>query len=270
MNKLLFLLLAILLSGCTNPNSKAVVTDIWRQPIKSATTYVVQSGDTLYSIAWGYGLDYRQVAAANGINPPAYHIEVGQKLKLTPAASSTASKSSVDNQSVMPSPVQQSTQPTPAPAPANSSTQQSAAAPAVVAAAPTQIMSVRTVTQDGIAWAWPAQGRLINSFSANGLDKGIDIAGQLGAPVVAAASGKVVYAGSGLRGYGALIIIKHNDEFLSAYAHNQKLLVQEGQSVKVGQIIARMGDTEAKCVMLHFEIRKAGKPVDPQSYLPSR
>ncbi len=123
----------------------------------------------------------------------------------------------------------------------------------------------------GGGWAWPASGTLIGRFASNGsLNKGIDIAGQLGQPVLAASGGTVVYAGSGLRGYGELVIIKHNETYVSAYGHNRRLLVREGQQVKVGQSIAEMGSTGTDRVKLHFEIRRQGKPVDPLQYLPRR
>ena len=130
---------------------------------------------------------------------------------------------------------------------------------------------VQPVPRSAQGWAWPANGMLIGKFSSNGsLNKGIDIAGELGQPVLAAADGAVVYAGSGLRGYGELVIIKHSDAYVSAYGHNRRLLVREGQQVKVGQHIAEMGSTGADRVKLHFEIRRQGKPVDPLQYLPRR
>jgi lipoprotein NlpD len=120
-------------------------------------------------------------------------------------------------------------------------------------------------------WGWPSNGILIGKFSSNGsLNKGIDIAGDLGQPVLAASDGTVVYAGSGLRGYGELVIIKHSDTYVSAYGHNRRLLVREGQQVKVGQTIAEMGSTGTDRVKLHFEIRRQGKPVDPLQFLPRR
>ena len=146
----------------------------------------------------------------------------------------------------------------PAPAPASTTTPPSSGATPVVA-------GLRW------GWAWPASGTLIGRFASNGsLNKGIDIAGQLGQPVLAASGGTVVYAGSGLRGYGELVIIKHNETYVSAYGHNRRLLVREGQQVKVGQSIAEMGSTGTDRVKLHFEIRRQGKPVDPLQYLPRR
>jgi lipoprotein NlpD len=122
-----------------------------------------------------------------------------------------------------------------------------------------------------VEWRWPASGRVLVPFNGNnGLNKGIDIDGNLGQPVLAAAAGEVVYAGSGLRGYGKLLIIKHNQNYLSAYAHNQRLLVQEGDVVKMGQRVADMGSSGTDRVKLHFEIRRDGTPVDPMRYLPRR
>jgi lipoprotein NlpD len=127
---------------------------------------------------------------------------------------------------------------------------------------------VPEIDDEKLDWVWPAQGKIISTFSETANLKGIDIAGKSGQPVVASASGKVVYAGSGLRGYGKLIIVKHNTTFLSAYAHNKEISVKEGQQVAKGQKIAEMGDTDADQVKLHFEIRRLGKPVDPTKFLP--
>jgi lipoprotein NlpD len=127
---------------------------------------------------------------------------------------------------------------------------------------------VPQIDDDKIDWAWPTSGKVIAGFSENANLKGIDIGGKSGQPVLASAAGRVVYAGSGLRGYGKLIIVKHNNTFLSAYAHNREILVKEGQHVSKGQKIGEMGDTDADQVKLHFEIRRLGKPIDPSKYLP--
>lgn len=263
-------ILILLLQGCADEVQKTVpVAEAWRQPLNSPITYTVQPGDTLYSIAWAYGLDYRQVAASNAIST-SYAIHTGQKLTLcdkplsikrtsaktkakTQAVKATpksAARKNVKGQSTVQKPPQPAKPVKPAPA------------------AKTRVLAVKTARVSGINWAWPARGCILSGFTDTGLNKGINITSRLGAPITATADGKVVYAGNGLRGYGELIIIKHSDEFLSAYAHNQKILIQDGQMVKRGQVIALMGDTDAKCVMLHFEIRKAGKPVDPSYYLP--
>jgi len=149
-----------------------------------------------------------------------------------------------------------------------------AAAPAASATPPpalppkTESGRVPEIDDDSLGWIWPATGKIVAGFSESANLKGIDIAGKAGQPVVASAAGRVVYAGSGLRGYGKLIIVKHNNTFLSAYAHNREIAVKEGQQVAKGQKIAEMGDTDADQVKLHFEIRRLGKPVDPAKFLP--
>jgi lipoprotein NlpD len=143
-----------------------------------------------------------------------------------------------------------------------------AAAPAPPAAAPAAAPAPAAGAEGELDWAWPAKGRIITGFSETANLKGIDIAGTPGQAVHASAPGRVVYAGTGLRGYGKLIIIKHNATFLSAYAHNREILVKEGQQVTRGQKIAEMGDTDSDQVKLHFEIRRQGKPIDPTKYLP--
>ena len=144
------------------------------------------------------------------------------------------------------------------------------AAPATMPALPPRTESGRVpeIDDDNLGWIWPATGKIVAGFSESANLKGIDIAGKAGQPVVASAAGKVVYAGTGLRGYGKLIIVKHNSTFLSAYAHNREIAVKEGQQVAKGQKIAEMGDTDADQVKLHFEIRRLGKPVDPAKFLP--
>ena len=160
---------------------------------------------------------------------------------------------------------------TPAPAPASAPAATSSPAPS--AAAPSlpprpDASRVPEIDDDSLGWMWPTTGKVIAAFSESANLKGIDIAGKPGQPIVASAAGKVVYVGSGLRGYGKLVIVKHNTTFLSAYAHNREILVKEGQQVAKGQKIAEMGDTDADQVKLHFEIRRLGKPVDPAKFLP--
>lgn len=211
-----------------------------RQP--EARYRVVQPGDTLYSISWESGRDYQDVARWNGIAPP-YLIYPGQRIRLYPPAAEPPAH------------------PPSSAAPARAKNDSKTRAPTTTApAAPTANLS----------WVWPTQGDLIERFSANGPNKGIDIAGKIGQPVVAAEEGHVVYQGGGLRGYGQLIIIKHNDDFLSAYAHCDRIYVKEGNVVKRGQKIADMGRTGTDTVKLHFEIRYRGAPVDPQKYLPRK
>lgn len=214
--------------------------------------YVVNRGDTLYSIAFQVGLDYRQIAAWNAIRWP-YRIYPDQRLRLTAPAT----------------PVRQAARTRqPTAAPARTQPQPTRTAPAQRAPKPTITPTAGTTT---LAWRWPTQGRIVKTFSRSDPGrKGLDIGGRHGQPVRAAAPGRVVYSGSGLRGYGQLIIVKHNSVYLSAYGHNQRLLVKEGETLRAGQLIAEMGDTEAAQPMLHFEIRRNGEPVDPQSLLPKR
>lgn len=226
---------------------------------RPGATAVVQRGDTLYGVATRHGVSVRDLAAWNGIAPP-YTIYPGQRLRLHPSGAAAAPT----GRRVAAAP----TTPAPAPAasakrPANGTTAGSKpAAPATPPSAP---------AQSGIAWRWPADGTLLNRFIAGDPTRqGIDIAGAGGAPVRAAADGTVVYSGSGLVGYGELVIIKHTDAWLSAYGHNRKRLVNEGQLVKAGEQIAEMGRSGAARDMLHFEIRYNGRPVDPMQHLPAR
>lgn len=308
--------------------------------------YQVKPGDTLYSIAFRYGRDYRDLASDNGIAAP-YNITVGQNIRLTPATATVlpASQTSVTDNSQAQSSVKStvttniSNKADVAPTKdkitgdfytvklgdslmsisrksgvsysnlirinhlqkpygiytgqriylkSNSSsesladripqkvvpvaggntqtTANSTAVPASVATAPTKVVSGKSRAVSGVSWMWPARGTVIRNFSST--NKGIDIAGSRGQNVNAAASGQVVYSGNALRGYGNLIIINHDNEYLSAYAHNDMLLVKEGQRVKKGQVIAKMGSTDASRVMLHFEIRYRGNSVNPRKYLP--
>jgi lipoprotein NlpD len=203
--------------------------------------YTVRKSDTLYSIAWRYGLDYQQLAHWNNIGQD-FLIHPGQRLKLI----KPKNQSFVADHTAQSKPANKS----------GSTTPQKAAKPAETA-------------QQPVNWRWPTSGKIVNTFAVNKLDgKGIDIAGKLGQSVHAVADGKVVYSGNGLAGYGNLIIIKHSDTFLSAYAYNQKRLVKEGMTVKVGTVISKMGQHPNGNTKLHFEIRKNGKPVDPLKYLP--
>ena len=222
--------------------------------------YTVKPGDTLFRIALDSGQNWRDVQAWNSLtNPNA--LEVGQVLRVqpptasapaTPAAPTGTSTSPVASSGVVPRPLTES----PPPA-ASTSPTTPPAAPAASAGA------------DEITFIWPAQGAVITPFDeAN--NKGVSIAGKIGDPVVAAADGRVVYAGAGLRGYGNLIILKHNNTYLTAYAHNQALLVREDQAVRQGQKIAEMGSSDTDRVKLHFEVRRLGKPVDPLAHLPKR
>ena len=273
------LALSALLAGCSSTPKNGVrvvdrngnTTTASAAPQKPMTTtgqHVVARGDTLFSIAFRYGWDWKALAARNNISEP-YTIHVGQAIRFDSRSNSTstavASSSPASSSTASPSGRFTITR-----LPANS-----ASAPATTAKASAQSPAQDTPTPPAgpapKGWAWPSNGILIGKFSSNGsLNKGIDIAGDLGQPVLAASDGSVVYAGSGLRGYGELVIIKHSDTYVSAYGHNRRLLVREGQQVKVGQTIAEMGSTGTDRVKLHFEIRRQGKPVDPLQFLPRR
>ena len=221
--------------------------------------YTVKPGDTLIRVGLDHGQNWRDIARWSGLDNPNV-IEVGQVLRVTPPGASVATEGVV----VRPVTQTQITQPTQVAPPPTAAVKPAPAVAAVAPAAPADATGEETV-----AFLWPAQGSLIASFD-EAKNKGFDIAGKAGDPILAAADGRVVYAGSGLRGYGNLIILKHNNIFLTAYAHNQTLLVKEDQTVKRGQKIAEMGSTDADQVKLHFEIRRQGKPVDPAKFLPAR
>lgn len=292
---------ALLLAACSSRQSAPVID---RAPGGSAPapaakpapaapaaaapgTYVVKRGDTLYGIALDHGLDYKDLAAWNGIANPNL-IQVDQVLRLsapgTPAAAPVA-ESGVVVRPVLPpggqggtaSPTTPRTEPSGAKRPYSDDTYagmqkgetaKPAAAPPPKPAEAAPASAPKPSESDDVAWAWPAKGQLIGQFSESGGNKGIDIAAKVGDPVLAAGPGRVVYAGQGLRGYGRLIIIKHNDTYLSAYAHNSTLLVKEGQNVTRGQKIAEAGNTDSDVPKLHFEIRRQGKPADPMKFLP--
>lgn len=261
------LVIAMLLSGCTGTSSKHVqVVDRNAIPRVTAGYYVVRRGDSLYSIAFRYGWDWKELAALNGISAP-YTILPGQRIHFARSRSSRA-RSVVRRSAPSSSKTSSSSNRT-------SSSSKVAVAPTSPTAKTVKPTAARpepvaSSASSPSTWSWPAKGPLVGRFASNGsLNKGIDIGGQLGEPVSAASDGAVVYAGNGLRGYGELIIIKHSDLYVSAYGHNRKLLVREGQRVKAGQKIAEMGSTGTDRVKLHFEIRRQGKPVDPLQYLPS-
>ncbi len=223
-------------------------------------SYTVRHGETLYLLAWRYDLDYKQLAQWNGLRSP-YTLVPGQHLRLNPGPSSF----SVSRRS---GPRKVTKSPTPKVViPARQSTKPTRSPPQVARSTPKPNQEV--LNRGPLVWLWPVRGNLLKEFSVNGTGKkGIDIAGIPGQPVKAASAGRVVYSGSGLLGYGQLIIIKHNSKFLSAYAHNRKLIVKEGDQVEPGQKIAELGSTGTDKPMLHFEIRRLGKPVDPLKYLP--
>jgi lipoprotein NlpD len=247
--------------------------------------YVVEPGDTLYAVAFRLGVDYRTLASLNDIDPP-YVIRVGQALKTAPDAE-------LANAPVVPeTTATQSHSQQPASGASGGSAAESGAGSATASApggervtatakpAATQsepgppshsLSTAKTPTPNAPVdrWSWPAEGQVSRAYSAE-RHKGIDLDGERGAPVMATAAGVVVYAGTGVTGYGALLIVKHNDTYLSAYGHNDALLAAEGQQVNAGQVIARMGSTSSDSVKLHFEIRRNGRPVNPTSLLPQR
>jgi len=266
--------------------------------------YTVQKGDTLIRIGLDAGQNYRDIARWNAIENP-NKIEIGDVYRVVPPEEPPVAKAVVSSRlsgTPLPpvpaaaAPPKAASSALPPPATATSTvtttTPSSTAAPAGKAAAPNTAQASESIAaapapqkppvalapaapaapagDDALEFAWPAKGEVIVAFDEAKNRKGIDLAGGAGDPVLAAAEGKVVYAGEGLRGYGKLIIIKHNNTFLTAYAHNQSILVKEDQSVKKGQKIAEMGSTESDRVKLHFEIRERGRPVDPMKYLRSR
>ncbi len=265
------LVFAALLTGCgSSPTTPPQVVDrnhpggnAQQRPQATGGQYIVQRGDTLYSIAFRFGWDWKGLAARNNIPAP-YVIRPGQIIRFDVPQVAQVSRPSSP-------PVVVTQQPATRPQPPVQTSPPPVQASKPPVTAPVAPGKVQPVTRSAKGWAWPANGVLIGKFSSNGsLNKGIDIAGELGQPVLAASDGSVVYAGSGLRGYGELVIIKHSDTYVSAYGHNRRLLVREGQQVKAGQNIAEMGSTGADRVKLHFEIRRQGKPVDPLQYLPRR
>jgi lipoprotein NlpD len=227
--------------------------------------YTVKPKDTLIGIGLETGQSHKDIARWNTLENP-NRIEVGQVLRVVPpVADGVAVAKPVASGAATATPIAAGTaKPAQAPASAASSTAIAPSAPVATAPAVTAAAS-----EDDIGWIWPSSGSVLAGFD-EAKNKGLDIGGTAGEAVLASADGKVVYAGAGLRGYGNLIILKHNNVFLTAYAHNQSLLVKEDQSVKKGQKIAEMGNSDADRVKLHFEVRRQGKPVDPAKYLPSR
>ena len=283
----------LFLAGCASHAPAPVVErGVPSKPAAASKDfYTVKKGDTLYSIALDNGQDYKDVAAWNNLENP-NRILVGQQLRVTPpdggAAGTAVAKPigggvvesrSLDGGSA-PAAASDTLKREPkagkeaysdqawAKAQNQNNAQSAAAKPAEPVRSEAPAAAAAPAAAD-VTWAWPAGGKSIAGFN-EATNKGVDIAGKLGEPVLAAADGKVVYSGSGLRGYGKLVIIKHDATFLSAYAHNNNILVKEGQSVTRGQKIAEMGNSDTDQVKLHFEIRRQGKPVDPTQYLPKR
>lgn len=219
--------------------------------------YTVKPGDTLARIGLEAGQSYREIARWNGLDNP-NRIEAGQVIRVLPPGQS--------DDAVVTKPVA-SGKIMAAPLPAAGASAAVPTRPVTLTPVP---IAAPTGSDEDITFIWPAKGEIVTGFDEAKNRKGVDVGGAAGDPVLAAADGEVVYAGAGLRGYGNLIILKHNKTYLSAYAHNQSLLVKEGSSVRQGQKIAEMGNSDADQVKLHFEVRKLGKPVDPTKYLPAR
>jgi lipoprotein NlpD len=264
----ILLCLVGILTACSSAYQSPVAEIDEPRFLDSDRIHRVNAGETLYAVAWIYDLDFMQIARANGLSSP-YTIIPGQILNVDPRARPLVATTPAPGQAVA-TPSRQSPGLTRQPLPEGSSAAPASRSnqPAVTPApAPVQVNPVR-VQQGPINWDWPYRGNIVGRFDAAGVEsKGIDIAGRKGDAVLAAADGEVVYAGSGLLRYGELLIIKHNDLFLSAYAHNDALLVREGERVTRGQKIAELGSTGVDRDMLHFEIRQEGQPVDPLTFL---
>jgi len=241
-------------------------------------TYVVQRGDTLYSIAVAFSQDYRDIARWNSLEDPT-RLSVGQTLRVSPPegeqaavvvgviATPPATDAEARPLAAIPAPSPAplpSPPPSAAPPPPGSG---SDAKPAVSARAPEAALPA--ASKAGLLWQWPARGKVVEAYNET-RNKGIDIAGNEGEPVLAAGDGEIVYSGNGLRQYGNLVILKHNDDYISAYAYNRQILVKRGDNVRRGQRIAELGKANDGQPRLHFEIRYRGKPVDPVKYLPQR
>lgn len=273
------------LTSCIFSQNIAPSSDLSRKTVTKVakpSQHIVERGETLFAIAWQYGIDYKQLAIANGIGND-FLIYPGQALNLSTKNNNTSKANSLRVLSGSPSS-------------SKSPIKASKTIPSKSKSVPRKVVKKTPVTKlpvsrpekksphspsvatsssfsQKLIWRWPAKGKVITNFSsAKGDSRGIDLSGKKGDSVTAAASGTIVYAGSGLRGYGQLIIIKHNDRYLSAYAHNSRIRVKEGQKVKVGQHIADIGSSgsRANIPKLHFEIRRNGQSVNPLTYLPKR
>ena len=279
-NWLSFVIVVMLMQSCSSRDTPAPVANSYgsialKDRVKNnidSSYYTVKKGETLYSISWRANSDVRSIAKLNKLSRP-YKILPGQKL-IVSKKKNTNSSPAIGNKSVTKN--------------SNKSSSSKTQPPIKKIVAPNKkqeygknvrdIKVSKKVTLQGSPfskkireWQWPASGKVIARFStAQQGNKGINIAGRRGDKVKAAAKGKVVYAGNALRGYGQLVIVKHNDDYLSAYAHNDKILVKEKQLVNAGDVIAKMGDTGEQRVMLHFEVRFRGKSVNPMKYLPKQ
>lgn len=292
--RLILVLLLPILGGCAN-HAPAPVIDRSSAPSlpKNAVTanadtdgaYVIKKGDTLYGIALDHGQDYKDIAAWNNLENP-NHIQVGQSLRVTPPGGTPVA---VTRPVTSSAPIEIKT--AAAGTGVNADAVKRAPLGGKVAYSDEALARMRQENQgqsetlppakepkpaekpvmasDEIEWTWPVSGKLLTPFTEGG-NKGVDLAGKSGDPVLAAAGGVVSYAGTGLRGYGNLVVLRHNATWLSVYAHNSKILVKEKQTIARGQKIAEIGSSDAESPRLHFEIRRQGKPVDPQKFLPPR
>ena len=310
LNVILALAVVVGMSACSTAPNKAPVVErgvdrvqpepahvtptkpVVKAPENSRGTYVVKKGDTLYRIALDHGQSYSDIVAWNSLKNP-NDIKVDQVLRVAPpdaSAASTVQTSVVTQSAVEVKPIISGSSNNKS-APRGDKRPYSEAAlaelqktdsvvgnSAPVAPVKAEVVPVAKPVDkshdtssegDGVDWMWPVDGRVVASFD-DAKNKGLDISGKMGQDILAAGSGKVMYAGSGIRGYGNLVIIKHTNALLSAYAHNKSILVKEGQSIAKGQKIAEMGNSDSDAVKLHFEIRLQGKPVDPSRYLPAR
>lgn len=295
------------LAACTTTHSPAPVVEhkintpvaAVKPVIEDRAFYTVKKGDTLYRIALDFGQSYSELVTWNNLANP-NDIKVDQVLRVAPPdtpkrsggvqTGTIAAVSGVETRALSAPPVASAAVPSKS-SPRGEKRPYSdavlaemqkpdsavAAKPTVAASTVEETRSTEKAesaaapvasTEDNVTWTWPAEGKVVASFDDG--KKGVDIAGKSGQAIVAASAGKVMYAGSGIRGYGNLVIVKHTNNLLSAYAHNKTILVKEGQNVSKGQQIAEMGDSDADSVKLHFEIRQQGKPVDPSKFLPSR
>jgi lipoprotein NlpD len=270
----------VLLGGCASSGTRAPVVDLSNnnsttEPQPSGSGYVVKPGDTLYKIARANNVEIDNLKRWNNLTDP-NQLVVGQVLRLSANGAQPAMSSVVQSTPIRPlsspprslestenpgKPEGSSTLPPPTP-----TLLPSTPTPATQPAAPASPRPAPAPDAGVIKWGWPATGKVMEGFNAN--SKGIDIEGAPGDPVLAAADGKVMYAGNGVRGLGSLIIINHQNGFITAYAHNRTLLVKTGQEVKRGAKIAEIGQTDAPTPRLHFEVRRQGTPVDPARYLP--
>lgn len=251
-----------ILAGCASKGTRAPVVDLaGGQPAAAAQpggSYVVKPGDTLYKIARANNVDVENVKRWNNLSDP-NQISVGQVLKMSGSSGGGAQPAPIASTKPQPRPLDQ---------PGDTSATATASLPPPTPTPAENKPVTRAADAGVINWAWPAGGQIMQGFNNN--SKGIDIAGALSDPVNAAADGKVMYSGNGVRGLGNLIIVNHQNGFITAYAHNRTLLVKTGQDVKRGAKIAEIGQSDTTSPRLHFEIRRQGTPVDPMQYLPAK